>query len=70
MAAKTVAEYQALLVKTDAAIEAILEGAQSATAADGRTVTRADLAKLIQYQKYLEDRIDRADKGTRRVAEF
>ena len=67
--AKTAAEYQALLDKVDDAIEDILESGQSITE-DGQTLTRADLDSLLKLQSHYEHRIDRLDKGDRRVAEF
>ncbi len=57
--AETAAE---MLVLVNAAITAILTGAQSYTIA-GRSLTRADLAELREWRKELKDEIA-ADAGT------
>ena len=58
------------LEDVDEAIEAIEGGAQSITAEDGRTYTRADLGTLYKRADRLESRANRASGGDRRVAEF
>ena len=69
MAAKTTAEYQALLDEVDDAIEAVLTRGQSVSF-DGVTYTAANIDGLLKLQSYYEHKIDLADKGDRRVAEF
>jgi hypothetical protein len=72
MAAKTAAQYQALLDKVDTCIEAILAGAQDVSFGD-RRYTRADLGSLQQLRSHYEEMIDRitmAGTGSRRLAEF
>jgi hypothetical protein len=52
------------------AITAIESGAQSVTAPDGRSLTRADLGTLYEREKYLERRIAMQATYGRTVAEF
>jgi hypothetical protein len=58
------------LTSVQAAIAAIEGGAQSITAADGRTYTRASLQTLYDREKALLLRTERASGQARRVAEF
>ena len=57
------------LANVQTAIAAIETGQQSFSY-EGRTYTRADLATLYAQEERLESRIERADNGGRRVAEF
>lgn len=58
------------LAAVQAAIEAILTGAQSYSLG-GRTLTRASLAELIKLEKRLEARIRSAARGGKRnLADF
>ncbi|MFH1574534.1 MAG: hypothetical protein ABIG68_11150 [Acidobacteriota bacterium] len=53
MAARTVTDIDADLAAVNTAITGILTGAQSARAADGRQLTRADLETLRQMKNDL-----------------
>jgi uncharacterized protein involved in exopolysaccharide biosynthesis len=67
MAGFTLAEKEAQLDETTAAISAILSGAQSYRLGD-RTVTRADLAQLEARQMRLEKDVDRLSGARPRVS--
>ena len=67
--AKTQADYQALLDKVDDAIEAVLEKGESITF-DGVTYTKANIRDLMTLQAHYEKKVNRLEKGDRRVAEF
>jgi len=72
MAAKTLAQYEALLDAVDTCIEGILTGAQ-AMSMNGRSYARADLGQLRELREHYEERINSlnmAGVNGRRVAEF
>ncbi len=67
MAARTLAQVDIEIAEVATAITGILTGAQASRAADGRMLTRADLASLIQLKKNLIDERDALDNKTTRV---
>lgn len=72
MAAKTLAEYEALLDAVDTAIEGILTGGQAVTIGD-KSYQRADLGTLEKLRGHYEDMINRlnmAGANGVRVVEF
>jgi len=60
----------AQLTRVQAAIAAIEEGAQSITAEDGRSLTRANLPALYRREESLRRRINFESTKGRTVAEF
>lgn len=60
---QTIAQIEARLTATRAAIDAIMTGAQSYTIA-GRSVTRADLPSLQEHEEYLERKLAGASDAT------
>lgn len=58
------------LTRVQAAIADIEEGAQSITAEDGRSLTRANLPALYRREKSLISRINLESTKGRTVAEF
>lgn len=64
--ARTVAQIDIELVEVATAITAILTGAQSTRAADGRMLTRADLGALTEYKAALIEERDKLERRTRR----
>lgn len=57
------------LESVQAAIEAVVSGAQSASS-EGESLTRAPLKDLRDMERDLLTKIDRADRGRITVAEF
>ena len=60
----------AQLTRVQAAIAAIEDGAQSITAEDGRSLTRADLKTLYEREKGLLRRVDHESTHGKTLAEF
>jgi len=66
MAARTLAQIDIEIAEVATAITGILTGAQSTRAADGRTLTRADLEPLRQLKADLIAERDAVERRTRR----
>lgn len=59
-----------LLSQIESAIEALLTGGASNYTIGNRSVTKLDLADLMEQRRILQSELDREIRGTARLAKF